>query len=142
MIMESDAFDCLDAPIFRVTSADVPTSCAANLEALAFPTSQNVVNSVKHTMGLQAGAARRSCSNRRTDGRKRNRGSGRVPLAVRAQVLSAAELSFPVLPPMAALVFGGGEGGAGADPPLVPHTIDYVYTATTSAGLQAPDGPF
>jgi pyruvate dehydrogenase E1 component beta subunit len=51
-VMESDAFDYLDAPIFRVTGADVPTPYAANLEALAFPTAQNVVNSVKHTLGL------------------------------------------------------------------------------------------
>lgn len=52
LVMESDAFDYLDAPIFRVTGADVPTPYAANLEALAFPTAQNVVNSVKHTLNL------------------------------------------------------------------------------------------
>ncbi|KAJ1308787.1 hypothetical protein OPQ81_004477 [Rhizoctonia solani] len=36
-IVESDAFNYLDAPVERVTGADVPTPYAANLEALAFP---------------------------------------------------------------------------------------------------------
>jgi len=36
-IMESEAFDYLDAPVERVTGADIPTPYAANLEALAFP---------------------------------------------------------------------------------------------------------
>jgi pyruvate dehydrogenase E1 component beta subunit len=37
-IMESDAFDHLDAPVERVTGADVPTPYAKNLEDLSFPT--------------------------------------------------------------------------------------------------------
>ncbi|TPX56373.1 pyruvate dehydrogenase (acetyl-transferring) [Powellomyces hirtus] len=36
-IMESDAFDHLDAPVSRVTGADIPTPYAKNLEDLAFP---------------------------------------------------------------------------------------------------------
>jgi len=36
-IVESEAFDYLDAPVERVTGADVPTPYATNLEALAFP---------------------------------------------------------------------------------------------------------
>lgn len=49
-VMESDAFDYLDAPIFRITGADVPTPYAKNLEDLTFPTSANVINSVLHTL--------------------------------------------------------------------------------------------
>lgn len=52
-VMESEAFDYLDAPIFRVTGADIPTPYAKNLEDQVFPTAQNVVNSVKHTLGLK-----------------------------------------------------------------------------------------
>lgn len=51
-IMESVAFDHLDAPIFRVTGADLPTPYAKNLEDLVFPTSQNVINSVRHTLNV------------------------------------------------------------------------------------------
>jgi pyruvate dehydrogenase E1 component beta subunit len=36
-IVESEAFDYLDAPVERVSGADVPTPYAGNLEALAFP---------------------------------------------------------------------------------------------------------
>ena len=36
-LMESDAFDYLDAPLERVCGADVPMPYAANLEALAIP---------------------------------------------------------------------------------------------------------
>lgn len=51
-IMESEAFDYLDAPVFRVTGADIPTPYAKELEDLAFPVAENVVNSVKHTLNL------------------------------------------------------------------------------------------
>ncbi|KAI0226303.1 pyruvate dehydrogenase E1, beta subunit [Massospora cicadina] len=37
-IMESEAFDYLDAPVQRVTGADVPMPYATNLEKLALPT--------------------------------------------------------------------------------------------------------
>jgi len=46
-IYESDAFNYLDAPVERVTGADIPTPYAANLEAEAFPLSNNVVNAVQ-----------------------------------------------------------------------------------------------
>lgn len=36
-VIESEAFDYLDAPVERVTGADVPTPYAVNLEARAFP---------------------------------------------------------------------------------------------------------
>ncbi len=45
-ISESDAFDYLDAPVVRVTGADVPMPYAKNLEALALPSVENIVNSV------------------------------------------------------------------------------------------------
>jgi len=36
-IVESEAFDYLDAPVERVTGADLPTPYAASLEGAAFP---------------------------------------------------------------------------------------------------------
>lgn len=41
------AFDWLDAPILRVTQKDVPMPYAANLEKLALPTADDVVEAVK-----------------------------------------------------------------------------------------------
>ena len=41
------AFDQLDAPLARVTSADVPVPYAANLEALALPRPDDIVAAVK-----------------------------------------------------------------------------------------------
>lgn len=49
-IMESDAFDYLDAPVERVTGADVPTPYAANLEALSFPTPEVVARVAKRAL--------------------------------------------------------------------------------------------
>lgn len=49
-IFESEAFDYLDAPVERITGADVPMPYAANLERLAIPQAENVIN-----------AARRAC---------------------------------------------------------------------------------
>jgi pyruvate dehydrogenase E1 component beta subunit len=45
-IMES-AFDYLDAPVHRVTAADVPLPYAANLEKLALPNVNDVVDAVR-----------------------------------------------------------------------------------------------
>eukprot|EP00216_Chloropicon_sp_CCMP2111_P003564 CAMPEP_0198240462 /NCGR_PEP_ID=MMETSP1446-20131203/5569_1 /TAXON_ID=1461542 ORGANISM="Unidentified sp, Strain CCMP2111" /NCGR_SAMPLE_ID=MMETSP1446 /ASSEMBLY_ACC=CAM_ASM_001112 /LENGTH=328 /DNA_ID=CAMNT_0043923195 /DNA_START=299 /DNA_END=1285 /DNA_ORIENTATION=+ len=42
-----DAFDHLDAPVERVTGADIPTPYAANLEKLAFPTVEDVVRAAE-----------------------------------------------------------------------------------------------
>lgn len=44
-------FDQLDAPVGRVTGAEVPTPYAANLEALSFPTKVNIVHQIKRTLG-------------------------------------------------------------------------------------------
>jgi len=52
-IMESPAFDYLDAPVIRVTGADLPTPYAKNIENLAFPSAHNVVRSVKHTLNIK-----------------------------------------------------------------------------------------
>lgn len=45
-IMEN-GFDYLDAPIQRVTGADVPTPYAANLELLSFPSKDEILTKVK-----------------------------------------------------------------------------------------------
>jgi pyruvate dehydrogenase E1 component beta subunit len=46
-IYESEAFNYLDAPVERVTGADIPMPYAANLEVEAIPVMQNVVNAVQ-----------------------------------------------------------------------------------------------
>jgi pyruvate dehydrogenase E1 component beta subunit len=43
-MMESTAFDFLDAPMQRVTGFDLPTPYAFNIEKLAFPTKDNIFN--------------------------------------------------------------------------------------------------
>ncbi|KAI0053584.1 thiamine diphosphate-binding protein [Auriscalpium vulgare] len=49
-IVESEAFDYLDAPVERVTGADVPTPYAANLEALAFPDTALIAKVIKRSL--------------------------------------------------------------------------------------------
>lgn len=49
-IMESDAFDYLDAPVERVTGADVPTPYAKSLEDMAFPSPEVVVKVCKRAL--------------------------------------------------------------------------------------------
>ncbi|XP_020627005.1 pyruvate dehydrogenase E1 component subunit beta, mitochondrial-like [Orbicella faveolata] len=51
-VMESDAFDYLDAPIFRVTGADIPMPYAHLLETNSVPQVQNVVLTVKKCLNL------------------------------------------------------------------------------------------
>lgn len=46
-VMESSVFDYLDAPVVRVTGADVPMPYAKSLEELALPCVEDVVNTVK-----------------------------------------------------------------------------------------------
>ena len=41
------AFDWLDAPVGRVTAVDVPLPYAANLEALALPQADNILEAAK-----------------------------------------------------------------------------------------------
>merc|ERR1711871_1903940 len=47
LMMESEAFDYLDAPLERVTGADVPMPYASGLEADATPTAANIVAAVQ-----------------------------------------------------------------------------------------------
>jgi len=49
-IVESEAFDYLDAPVERVTGADVPTPYATGLEALAFPDAPLIAKVVKRAL--------------------------------------------------------------------------------------------
>ncbi|KAK3103491.1 hypothetical protein FSP39_019595 [Pinctada imbricata] len=51
-IVESPAFNYLDAPILRVTGADVPTPYAKTLEDCAFPQTFNIVSSVKKVLNI------------------------------------------------------------------------------------------
>lgn len=46
-IMMEEAFDWLDAPVYRVTGADVPLPYAANLERLALPQPDDIVKAVR-----------------------------------------------------------------------------------------------
>ncbi len=46
-IMESSAFDYLDAPVQRVHGVDIPMPYAFNLEKMAIPQTQNIVDAIK-----------------------------------------------------------------------------------------------
>ena len=46
-IMESEAFNYLDAPIYRVSGADVPLAYAKTLETASLPAAHNVVLTIK-----------------------------------------------------------------------------------------------
>merc|ERR1712127_803656 len=49
MIMETDVFNYLDAPMERVTGADVPTPYATELEEQAFPQVNDVIAAIERT---------------------------------------------------------------------------------------------
>jgi pyruvate dehydrogenase E1 component beta subunit len=49
-IMESDAFDYLDAPAVRVTGADIPMPYAEQLETACMPTAQDIVHTVRNIL--------------------------------------------------------------------------------------------
>jgi pyruvate dehydrogenase E1 component beta subunit len=49
-VNDTSTFDYLDAPIVRVTGADIPTPYAQNLETLAFPQVDNIINGVRKTI--------------------------------------------------------------------------------------------
>ncbi|CDH51575.1 thiamin diphosphate-binding protein [Lichtheimia corymbifera JMRC:FSU:9682] len=55
-VMESDAFDYLDAPMVRVAGADVPTPYAKNLEEFAFPDDKVIVKTVRNVLDKKIGA--------------------------------------------------------------------------------------
>jgi len=48
-MMETEAFDYLDAPVARVTGADVPMPYSVILEACALPQIENIVSAVLRT---------------------------------------------------------------------------------------------
>jgi len=50
-MMESSAFDYLDAPVERVTGLDIPMPYAANLEALCLPNVNNLLSATKRALG-------------------------------------------------------------------------------------------
>ncbi len=52
-IMESEAFNYLDAPIYRVSGADVPLAYAKSLETASLPASHNVVKSIKKSLNIK-----------------------------------------------------------------------------------------
>ena len=51
-LIQREAFDDLDAPVERVTGADVPMPYAKNLEHLAVPTAERVIEAVRRVMYL------------------------------------------------------------------------------------------
>ncbi|CAH2352483.1 pyruvate dehydrogenase E1 component subunit beta, mitochondrial [[Candida] railenensis] len=51
-IMESEAFDYLDAPVERVTGCEVPTPYAKELEDFAFPDREVVLRASRKVLGL------------------------------------------------------------------------------------------
>lgn len=51
-IMESEAFDYLDAPVERVTGCEVPTPYAKELEDFAFPDNSVVMRAARKVLGL------------------------------------------------------------------------------------------
>jgi pyruvate dehydrogenase E1 component beta subunit len=56
-LISEQAFDDLDAPVQRVTGADVPMPYSKPLEDIAYPHEQQVVEAVLAALDLQAGVA-------------------------------------------------------------------------------------
>lgn len=52
-IIESPAFDYLDAPVVRITGADVPMPYTKSLEALALPQVEEIIFAVKKVLHVQ-----------------------------------------------------------------------------------------
>ena len=50
LIMESEAFDYLDAPVERITGADVPMSYAVNLEKASLPQQDDIATAVRRAV--------------------------------------------------------------------------------------------
>jgi pyruvate dehydrogenase E1 component beta subunit len=50
LMMESDAFDYLDAPLVRIHGADIPMPYSEPLEKLAIPQANDVVDAIKRTL--------------------------------------------------------------------------------------------
>ncbi|AOA61855.1 Pyruvate dehydrogenase E1 subunit beta [Komagataella phaffii CBS 7435] len=52
-VMESEAFDYLDAPVERVTGCEVPTPYAKELEDFAFPDTPTIIRAVEKVLSLK-----------------------------------------------------------------------------------------
>jgi len=52
IVMESKAFDYLDAPVARVTSTDTPMPYCPTLENMVLPTVKDIVNTCKRTLNI------------------------------------------------------------------------------------------
>lgn len=52
VFLPGEAFDYLDAPVYRVTGADIPTPYANNLEVNSLPQPHNIVRTVKKVLGM------------------------------------------------------------------------------------------
>lgn len=50
VIMETQAFDYLDAPVERVTGLDIPMPYAITLETLCTPKTNNVINAARRVL--------------------------------------------------------------------------------------------
>jgi len=51
--MESQAFDYLDAPVERITGADVPMPYTQTLERLALPQVEDITRAVRRTLAAK-----------------------------------------------------------------------------------------
>jgi len=49
LLMESEAFDHLDAPLERLTGADIPMPYCWEIEPMAVPQVENIVNAALRT---------------------------------------------------------------------------------------------
>lgn len=54
--IQEEAFDWLDAPVLRVNQAEVPLPYAANLERLAIPDFNNIVEACREVLHIDVGA--------------------------------------------------------------------------------------
>eukprot|EP01016_Furgasonia_blochmanni_P006472 TRINITY_DN125_c0_g1_i2.p1 TRINITY_DN125_c0_g1~~TRINITY_DN125_c0_g1_i2.p1 ORF type:complete len:409 (-),score=161.73 TRINITY_DN125_c0_g1_i2:288-1514(-) len=50
ILMETDTFNYLDAPLERVTGVDVPMPYATNLEIMAIPQAENIANAIRRVV--------------------------------------------------------------------------------------------
>ena len=67
-VIQEQAFDDLDAPVERVSGAEVPAPYARNLELAAFPSEQQVVNAARRALYRENGvASREAVGVRRSD---------------------------------------------------------------------------
>jgi len=55
--IQEEAFDDLDAPVLRVNQAEVPLPYAANLEKLAIPDHQNIVDACLEVLNIRVGGS-------------------------------------------------------------------------------------